>query len=358
MAKQFRAQMLLPSSVPQDGFIGRVTHNIFASGDDVVSCARFPLRKCLRIGNVHGLHTGDVVKVHPNGMIVRLWDSTSLHNCIYVTNTCNFKCIMCPQPPCADNPSQHADNIRLLRLLNGNIEMIGITGGEPTLFPDRLNDYFSIINDKFPNARVEILTNGSPLADFDIAKTLALAAPFNLCWCVSLHGDTATLAESIMHCRNGWDKAVQGIINLAKLRQQIEIRIVLTKKNVPYVEDIAMFIYRNFPFVSHIAFMGQEIIGEALRNYSDIWIEPIEFVASLNSAVLNLHALGMNVSIYNIPLCILPESCWRFARRSISDWKQRYVPCCEKCQRQDTCCGFFTTSGEHLPKGIHELQRS
>lgn len=358
MAKRFHARIPLPRSVPQDGFIGKVTRNVFARGDDVVSCASFPLRKCLWIGNVHGLHTGDVVRIRPDGMIVRLWDSSSLHNCIYVTNTCNFKCTMCPQPPCADNPTQHADNIRLLQLLDDNIEMIGITGGEPTLFPKRLTDYFDIINDKFPNARVEILTNGSPLADFDIAKMLAIAAPFNLCWCVSLHGDTAALAESIMHSHNGWDKAVQGIINLAKLQQQIEIRIVVTKKNAPYIEDIALFIYRNFPFVSHIAFMGQEIIGEALRNYSDIWIEPSEYVALLNRAVMNLHTSGMNVSIYNIPLCILPESCWPFARQSISDWKQCYVPCCESCQRRDACCGFFSTSGEHLPKGIHALQRS
>lgn len=358
MAKQFYARIPLPHSVPHDGFIGRVTHNIFASGDDVVSCASFPLRKCLRIGNITDLHTGDVVKVYPDGMVVRLWDSTSQHNCIYVTNTCNFKCVMCPQPPCADNPAQHTDNIRLLQLLDTDVAMIGITGGEPTLFPERLDDYFSIIREKFPNARVEILTNGSPLADFDVAKALAISAPYNLCWCVSLHGDTAALAESIMHSHNGWDKAVQGIINLAKLQQQIEIRIVITKKNVPYVEDIAMFIYRNFPFVSHIAFMGQEIIGEALRNYSAIWIEPAEYAASLDRAVASLRTLGMNVSIYNIPLCILPESCWQFARRSISDWKQHYISCCEMCQRRDACCGFFTTSGEHLPKGIHALQRS
>lgn len=352
MPKMFKSQMPLPSTIPQNGFIGRVSHDVFAGGNEVVSCAAFSLRKCVRIGNVPDLHSGDIVKVHLDGTVVRLWDITSLHNCLPVTNACNFRCAMCPQPPCSDNPTQHTENLRLLQLLNGDISMIGITGGEPTLFPRRLEDYFRVINDKFPGARVEILTNGSPLADFDIAKALSIAAPFNLCWCVSLHGDTASLAESIMHTPNGWDKAIQGIVNLAKLQQQIEIRVVITKSNASFLEDMATFIYRNFPFASHVAFMGQEIVGEACKNYSDIWIEPTEYAEILNRAVLNLEAMGLNVSIYNVPLCLLPKSSWKFARRSISDWKQGYVSSCEQCRCKKECCGFFMTSGEHLPKGI------
>ena len=297
MAAHFKSKRPLPNFIPPQGVIRRVTRNVFAAGSDIVSCSALSFSKCLNIGTIEGLHSGDIVKVFPDGKIVRLWDSTSFQNCLFVTNGCNFRCLMCPQPPCADNPEQHTENLRLLDLLNCKVEMMGITGGEPTLFPDRLIEYFDVINRKFPASRVEILTNGSLLSDFGMAKRLALAAPLNTCYCVSLHGDIGSLAESIMRCEGGWDKALQGIVNLAKLQQQIEIRVVITKNNAPYLEDIAVFLYRNFPFVYHIAFMGQEITGEAVKNYSEIWVEPTDYAPSLDRAVRYLAAMDMNVSI-------------------------------------------------------------
>ena len=356
MAKCFTSKRALSGTISPNGTIRRVSRNVFAAGDDIVLCSTLSFSKCLNVGNIKGLHSGDIVKVFPDGKIIRLWDSSSFQNCLFVTNGCNFRCLMCPQPPCADNPEQHSENLRLLDLLNCKVEMIGITGGEPTLFPERLVQYFDIINRKFPASRVEILTNGSPLADFGTAKHLALAAPLNICYCVSLNGDTGSLAESIMRCAGGWDKTLQGIINLAKLRQQIEIRVVVTKNNARYLEDIAMFLYRNFPFVYHIAFMGQEITGEAVKNYSEIWVEPIDYAANLDKAVCYLAAMDMNVSIYNIPLCLLPESSRKFAARSISDWKQAYVEKCSCCKMKSKCCGFFTTSGAYYPKGITSLE--
>ncbi len=358
MAESFISKRTLPNTISPNGTIRRVSRSVFAAGEDVVSCSAVPLCKCLNVGNVKGLHSGDIVKVFPDGKIIRLWDVSSFQNCLFVTNGCNFRCLMCPQPPCADNPEQHSENLRLLQLLNCKVEMIGITGGEPTLFPDRLIEYFDIINRKFPSARVEMLTNGSLLSDFGMAKRLALAAPLNFCYCVSIHGDTGSVAESIMRCEGGWDKAIQGINNLARLQQQIEIRVVVTKNNVSYLEDIATFLYRNFPFAYHIAFMGQEITGEAVKNFSEIWVEPIEYAASLDKAVRYLAAMDMHVSIYNVPLCLLPESSRRFAARSISDWKQAYIENCKGCKRQSECCGFFTTSGNYYPQGVAPLGES
>lgn len=359
MSKIFKSRLSLSNtSLPEAGEVRRVSHNWFATGEDVVSCASVALRNCLHIGNVKGLHTGDVVKVYRDGSIFRLWDATSPHNCLFVTGACNFRCWMCPQPPVADNPLLHQENLRILSLLRPkDVKMIGITGGEPTLFCSRLVEYYDIVNKRFPNARVEVLTNGSVLADFDCAKRLALAAPFNICYCVSLHGDTSELAESVMRTKGGWDKAIKGIMNLALLQQEIELRLVLTKHNVRYLRDIVLFFYRNFPFVGHIAFMGQEIIGEAEYNLKEVWVEPKEYVQNLADSVLLLSSLGMNVSIYNLPLCLLPERVRKYAARSISDWKQGYRQECKICQMRNQCCGFFTTSRDFVPKGITPITK-
>ena len=333
--------------------IKRVSRSPFACGCDIVVVGDYSFLGARCVGSVAGLNDGDVVKIYGDGRICRLWDCTSIHNCLFVTGQCNFRCDMCPQPPSADDPSQHDENLTVLRLLKPrNVSMIGITGGEPTLYPDRLVEYFDIINAKFPTARVEVLTNASVLSNFDLTKRLALAAPYDICYCVSLNGDTADLAESIMHSPGGWDKALLGIMNLAKLQQPVEIRVVITQKNFAHLEDIAYFISRNLPFVSHIAFMGQEITGCAKTNFNDVWVEPENYGDKLEKAVRLLAALDFDVSVYNIPLCLLPDFCHRYAERSISDWKQGYLEVCDQCSKKDGCCGFFTTSGDTIPHGI------
>ena len=104
--------------------------------------------------------------------------------------------------------------------------------------------------------------------------------------------------------------------------------------------------------------MGQEITGCARENYNQIWVEPLEYKTELERAVQFLAALDFNVSIYNVPLCLLTSSCYCYAARSISDWKQSYLDVCEGCAMEKFCCGFFTTSGNTLPKGIAPLRET
>ena len=147
MPISFTSKKKISKDIPSTGVIRRVAKSIFAFGDDVVVCSRLSLARALCVGDIKELNQNDIVKIYPDSRVVRLWDAKSLQNCIFVTNACNFKCLMCPQPPCADESSQHLENLRILSLLKGDVKMLAITGGEPTLFPDRLIEYFSIIND-------------------------------------------------------------------------------------------------------------------------------------------------------------------------------------------------------------------
>jgi len=103
----------------------------------------------------------------------------------------------------------------------------------------------------------------------------------------------------------------------------------------------------NFPFVEHVAFMGLEYIGYTVKNKGILWIEPQKYMNELEEAVLHLADMGMNVSIYNLQLCLLKPSLWRFARKSISDWKQKYLEECSGCSLLDSCGGVFDTSKKH-----------
>ena len=118
------------------------------------------------------------------------------------------------------------------------------------------------------------------------------------------------------------------------LALRVEIRVVLHAITVPRLPQLAEYIYRNLTFAEHIALMGLENIGYAPRNMDTLWIDPHDYQDHLESAVEFLAIRGMNVSIYNHQLCVLRKSLWKFARKSISDWKNIYLDECSLVQSE------------------------
>ena len=106
----------------------------------------------------------------------------------------------------------------------------------------------------------------------------------------------------------------------------------------------ADFAYRNFPFAVHVAFMAMEIRGLAEEHLEEIWIDPADYGEQVRFAANRLAMRGMATSIYNMPLCLLPEAGWKFARRSISEWKNAYLLLCQECGEREQCAGVFTSS--------------
>jgi His-Xaa-Ser system radical SAM maturase HxsC len=195
-----------------------------------------------------------------------------------------------------------------------------------------------------PEAELAILTNAQTLADFHFAHRAATLAGPRTTFCISLHADTADLHNSINGTKDGFKKTVLGIQNLAKLRQRIEVRFVINKLNYQRLVPYSLFIYRNFPFVVHVAFMGLEMTGWAFKNVKEVWIDPPAYREELRLTVMELHRRDIRVSIYNLPLCLIDRRSWRFSRQSISAWKNSYLPLCADCSVKQKCCGVFTTS--------------
>jgi hypothetical protein len=90
--------------------------------------------------------------------------------------------------------------------------------------------------------------------------------------------------------------------------------------------------------------MGLEMMGFTKANINDLWINPIEYQSQLVEAVETLARFKMNVSLYNHQLCLLDKRLWSFNRKSISDWKNEYMPECEPCTKKDECGGFFSSA--------------
>jgi len=288
----------------------------------------------------------DILQIMPEGRVNILWEKklNPYDITLFITNQCNANCIMCPQPPKKDEYSLLDTNKLLLKYLRSQpINKIGITGGEPTVKHKDLKELLSLAYEYYPTAKIDLLTNGKKLSDFNITKELAISNP-NITFCISFPSDNEKDFNRILESKSIYTNVLKSIQNLAILKQTIELRIVITKQNYKRLEQISEFIYRNFPFIYHITFMGMEVIGHAFDNYDEIKINPLDYQENLLKAVQFLNRRSMHVSIYNIPYCLIDERLWKFLRNSISAWKQNYKDECNLCVKKETCPGIFSTS--------------
>ena len=133
---------------------------------------------------------------------------------------------------------------------------------------------------------------------------------------------------------------------------------MLHKLTIPRLGRLVEYIHRNLSFVEHVALMGLEFVGYTPRNIADLWIDPFEYQGELENAVQLLAMRDIPVSIYNHQLCILPNALWPYAQKSISDWKNMYLPECESCAVFDRCGGLFKWASKKHSEHIHPLSQS
>lgn len=283
-------------------------------------------------------------------------DIQSNDNALFVTGQCNNHCLMCCQPPVKRNDIDffYEKNIRLIDSAPVELPTIGITGGEPTLLGDRLFDLIAHIRKRLPNTHIQILSNGRQFANGSYAEKLAQVSEGMVIVGVPFHSDSPIIHDRIAGAKNAYNQTLLGLYNLAANDIEIELRIVLTKQNYQRLPQMARFISKNLAFVSTVAFMAMEDIGYTIKNRDLIWIEPLDYMPQLQKAVQYLAQLEFDVSLFNLPLCLLPESLRPFAKQSISDWKNKYLPICGTCALKSSCCGVFATS-KSIYKGISPI---
>jgi His-Xaa-Ser system radical SAM maturase HxsC len=251
---------------------------------------------------------------------------------------------MCPQPPKAENEPQTEFNRQLIRLMAPGPVSLALTGGEPTVVGEDLLVLIEECRDRLPNTNLILLTNGRNFKHRDYVDRMARLEHPSLTVAVALYGDVDTLHNEIVRSRGAFADTVRGLHNLALYRFTIEIRVVILSLNFQRLARLAEFIYANLPFAGHVAFMGLETVGLVEENLELVWVDPFDYRAELEEACRYLCRRMIPVSIYNVPLCLLRRSIWSLARKSISDWKNVYLPACNQCHVRDECGGFFLSS--------------
>jgi His-Xaa-Ser system radical SAM maturase HxsC len=302
------------------------------------------------------LDHGDVVAVDPNGFVRTLYRRGSPHNFILATEQCNSLCLMCSQPPKAiDDFDRLAEHLRLVALIDPATGELGITGGEPTLFRDGFLELIGRCKERLPATALHVLTNGRLFFYRRFAEKLGGIAHPDLVLGIPLYSDVDSLHDHIVQAPGAFEETVIGFQNLDRYGVRIEIRVVLHALSTPRLPQLAAFIARNFPFACHVALMGLEMFGLVHQHLDELWIDPADYQRELRTATEILSDAGMNVSIYNHQLCVLDPRLWPFARKSISDWKNVYLPECNGCGAIERCGGFFQSGTKIRSAHIHPL---
>jgi His-Xaa-Ser system radical SAM maturase HxsC len=308
------------------------------------------------ITNLPGLEEGDIAHIFPNGNIHTVFRAHSLDNSLFTTDQCNSNCLMCSQPPKKVNDIEYLFdlNCQIIQLMPQTTEIVGVTGGEPTLMKDRLFEMLGLLNDMHPECLVHILSNGRAFASQFFLEQYIDVSRWTHIWGIPLYSDFYADHDYIVQAEGAFNQTVQGIYNLAKVDARIELRVVLHRLSISRLPQLARFISQNLPFVERVAFMGLEYIGYTPFNDQLLWIDPLDYQTVLSEVVELLDINGINVSIYNLPLCLLPAPLRRFATKSISDWKREYLPECNKCILKMDCGGVFGTS-KKLSQNIQSI---
>lgn len=306
------------------------------------------------------LADGDILGTRPRSQSVRtLYRPRSKHNAFLVTERCNHWCLMCSQPPRKVVDDWIIKEIRdCLPLIDPIPRSLGFTGGEPLL---NWQSFVSLLDDTMhhlPDAALHVLTNGRSFADPSVVAAWAGLRHPHLTAAIPIYSAVAQRHDYVVQSQHAFDETIMGILRLKDRGQRVEIRIVLHALTVDRLVETATWLARNLPFVDHVALMGLEYTGFALANEKVLHVDPRDYKDELTAAVVIMQSVGLRVSVYNLPLCMISRTVWPAAVKSISDWKNGFVAACSSCAVRERCPGFFSSGKSSVHADVQPIKES
>lgn len=299
---------------------------------------------------------GDILQINRNGSIRVLLSRVANANTLLVTERCNNRCHFCSQPP-----KEQDDDILLGIAANALVafntdQIVGITGGEPLGYGSVFADFLNTLSESQCHTPLHILTNGRALSDIKLVQQLKLAAKNRyIVFGIPIYSHMAATHDEMVGARGAFNETIAGIINAAYAGFAIELRYIPTKLNLAELGDFSRFVVRAFPFIDQLSIMNLEPKGWARANWDKLYVSPYRYTALLKEAVDELRVAGIDVNLFNYPLCHLDNrSLHAYAVQSISDWKNTYAEECNNCQVKDQCCGYFSSADRQFmdkPRG-------
>lgn len=297
---------------------------------------------------------GDVVLVEPGGgRVERLLRAGSPHNTLLVTERCDQLCVMCSQPP----KKTHVDRFALLEqacLLAEPGIVIGISGGEPTLYKESLLHLIERVLAARPDLGFHVLTNGQHFAAAD-AERLRNPAFQRVVWGIPLYAAEPDVHDEIVGKAGAFARLEESFAHLLLGGAQVELRTVVLTSNLDRLAGLAQHVARRLRFVQAWSIMQLEHVGFARSRWHQLYVDHADRFGPIAAALDHARLHNIPARLFNFPRCTVPPPYRYLAAASISDWKRKYLPACDACSEKDACTGFFEWHPETSTEGVHPL---
>jgi His-Xaa-Ser system radical SAM maturase HxsC len=285
-------------------------------------------------------YDGDVILVLPGQTSAhRLIRASSQHNTFLVTEQCDQLCVMCSQPP----KKQHTDlfsQFAQAALMSPAGAVIGISGGEPLLHKKKLFEMLQVVTRARADVTFHILTNGQHFEPSDVEALIDLGTG-RILWGVPLYSADPKTHDEIVGKSGAFRQLSKSLVILMTAGASVELRTVVMRQNISGLAELADFVFTRLSFVHVWAIMQMERIGYGRMNWQKSFFDSSADFAHVASAIDISVARGIDVSLYNFPLCSVPTAYRPYAPSTISDWKRKYLDFCSECGQRAACGGFF-----------------
>ena len=263
-----------------------------------------------------------------------------------IWNKCNNNCQMCTNPLWLN--SDEVSNLHSFSDKSKEIEkkmkregdMIQFTGGEPTIHPE----FFKLMywtRENYPKSRIYLITNGRMFFYEEFTKKVLKVDRLTIQ--LSLLAHKKEIHNKITRTPKSFEQTVQGIKNILKYKkggQELELRVVLTKINLPFLDKIIEFIYNEFKTFNSLVIIFPEIEGRCDVNFKNIGLRYSDTKHIINDIALKWGHKIDDFRLYHFPLCQIDPCLWKYAYRTLPEEEISFIKNCEKCRYKKYCLGI------------------
>ncbi len=269
--------------------------------------------------------------------------------CLFVTEKCNSNCIMCPMS--LDSRKRGKTILReewsdIVERIPENPSHITITGGEPFLEYKNLLPVMGQINKRFPYTEVLVLSNGRAFSIPELFEELHPFITEQYCFAVPIHASNAELHDGISQTPGSFRQTLKGLKNLSGTEARIEIRVVGHQLNLKDLNRTFHMLVDSGVRINVINLLAMEMMGCAARNREMLWVDYLTLSKAAEQGIKYALLHGIDVGLYNFPLCMIPKSMWPLAKQSITPSKVRFYEACRECREYNACGGLFYSTFE------------
>lgn len=226
---------------------------------------------------------------------------------IYLNFSCNQRCIHCFNGE--EFRSSHKDldfaavSSSMLKMRKKGFDWLSLLGGEPTVYPEIIK-VVSLAR-KLGYSRIMTFSNGLKYADPVFVSAMRQAGLTDTC--ISMHGDSRRLHETVTCVHGSFQRTLQAIENLKKEKINIMIILVLNALNYRSFPRMVNFFLekgiKNYMFFA-LKYQGRMNEGGADKlavRLSDAFSGIGEVKKMFSARRLKFPA------ILHVPACILPD---------------------------------------------------